>query len=115
VSPQDQLSFEIEVEGVSRSAAGAQARALSDAIVGIGGVVEARRARTDDTAMDIGSIIQVIATSGATMAIAEGIAAWLQARRGVSLRIKSDKLEAEVHGVDPHTASRILQVLNRNR
>ena len=61
--------------------------------------------------MDIGTIVQVVATSGATLALAQGIAAWLRARRGVTLRIerdgKSGSVKTEVEGIDPATAMRM--------
>ena len=108
-------SFEIEVEAESRSGAGAGAGTLVDALSGIEGVVETRRLKIDPDTMDIGSTIQIIATSGATVALAQGVASWLRARRDVSLRIKrnpgSGSIEAEVRGIDPQTAVRIAELL----
>jgi hypothetical protein len=68
--------------------------------------------------LDLGAIVQVIATSGATVAIAHGIAAWLRARRGVRLRITRDEragsIKATVQGIDPETAIRIVEFVRQD-
>jgi len=65
--------------------------------------------------MDLGAIVTVIATSGATLAIARGIAAWLRARKQASITIERDdktgSIKAVVAGIDPEAAVRIADVV----
>lgn len=65
--------------------------------------------------MDLGTVVSVIATSGATLAIAQGLAAWLRARRGVTVEVEKDSksasLKAAVAGIDPEFAVRIVELI----
>jgi hypothetical protein len=65
--------------------------------------------------MDLGMVVSVLATSGATLSIARGLAAWLKARRGVTLKVerdgKSGSLKATVAGIDPEAAVRIVETI----
>jgi hypothetical protein len=105
--------FDIAVETANQGEAGAGARALADKLREAEGVLETQRLKADSTTMDLGTIVQIVATSGATMAIAHGIAAWLRGRRGVTLRIerdgKSGSIKVAVNGIDPEAAVRIVE------
>ena len=68
-----------------------------------------RRKEAAAPTMDIGAIIGVVATSGASLAIAQGLADWLRRRRGTKLRIERDpasgSIKAEIENIDPEIAS----------
>jgi len=107
--------FSFTVNAESHHEANAAAQALADKLRGAEGVDEVERLKADPTTMDVGTILQVIVGSGSTLAIAQGVAAWLRGRRGVKLRIerdgKSGSLKAEVEGIDPTAAMRIVEMV----
>lgn len=113
----EQLLLQFDIESDHHANAGAQARSLANSLIGIEGVAETKIVKANPDAMDVGSIVQVIAASGATHAIATGIAAWLRARRNVRLKYKRDpktgSIQAEVHGIDPQAATRIIELLGQ--
>jgi hypothetical protein len=96
--------------------AGSNATALADVMREIDGVMGVDRGKkVDASTMDLGAIVSIVATSGATLAIAQGIAAWLRARRSVTLTVEkssdTESLKAAVGGVDPDTALRIVELI----
>jgi hypothetical protein len=108
--------YRIEVEGVDRAAASRGAKALADILIEAEGVLQATQGKTaDNDSMDIGSLVSIVATSGATLALAQGLAAWLRARRGATVRVerdaKSGSLKAAVSGIDPEAALRIIELI----
>lgn len=107
--------YRFVVNAEDQSAAGRGAQALADSLREAEGVLEADRQKPDQTTMDLGAIVTVIATSGATLAIARGIAAWLRARRGSSIVIERDgrtgSIKAAVSGVDAEAAVRIAEII----
>jgi hypothetical protein len=109
-------NYEFTVEAQDRATAGNGAQALADALREADGVLEAdRRKAADDPTMDLGAIVSVVATSGATLAIARGVAAWLRARRGTTIRIvrdgKSGSIKVAVKNIDAETAVRITEIV----
>ena len=109
--------FDLTVQAADQAEAGRAAQSLADALREAEGVLEAGRRKADPGTMDLGTIVQILATSGATLAIAQGIAAWLRARRGATLRIERDgrsgSLKAAVEGIDPEAALRIVELVRR--
>ena len=109
--------FAITVEAADQGEAGRGAQVLADRLREADGVLEAGRRKTDPASMDLGSVVQIVATSGATLAIAQGMAAWLRARRGVKLTVERDgntgSLKAAVEGIDPEAAMRIVEMVRR--
>jgi Effector Associated Constant Component 1 len=103
--------FCLRVEGGDAFAA----RSLADDLREREGVLAARRSREGDTTMDLGAIVTVIASSGATLVIAQGIADWLRRRRSTRLVIERDptsgSLKAVVENIDPAAAMRITEIL----
>ncbi len=110
-------SYRFSVGADDQAAAGRSAMALADALREAKGVLEATRGKADDLTMDLGAIVYLVATSGATLEIARGLAAWLRARRGVTVTIerdgKSGSLKAAVTGLDPEAAVRIVEIVRR--
>jgi Effector Associated Constant Component 1 len=108
-------SYSLTVEAADQGAAGAGALALADQLRELEGVIEAARVKPDADTMDLGTVVSVVAGSGATLALAQGLAAWLKARRGVTLKIerhaKSATLKLEVAGLDPAAAERIIETI----
>ena len=106
-------SYRFIVEAEDKGAAGRNASNLADVLREAAGVLEVDLSKADDRTMDLGAIISVLATPEATLAIARGLAAWLQARRGVTLTIarsgKSGSLKLAISGIDPETAERIVE------
>jgi hypothetical protein len=109
------LIYKFTINAQEQSAAVRDALALADSLREIDGVLEAKRKKTDDQTMDLGSVVSILATSGATLAIAQGLAAWLRARRGVSVTVErvgnSGDLKAAVTGLDPESALRIVEMV----
>lgn len=109
------VSYRFTVKAEELAAADTSALALADALLGADGVLEAVRSKGDGDTMDLGAVVTVLATSGATLAIAQGLAAWLRARRGVTVTIerdgKSGSLKAAVVGLDPEAAVRIFEIV----
>jgi hypothetical protein len=108
-------TYRFTVEAEEQAAAGRSARALADTLREANGVLEADRSKADDETMDLGAVVTVLATSGATLAIAQGLAAWLRARRGVKVTVEKDgksrSIKAEVAGIDPEAAVRIVELI----
>lgn len=95
--------------------AGEAARWLADALREVRGVSKVSREKEDPSAMDLGAIVGVVVSSGATLAIARGIADWLRRTRDTKLKIQLDpgsgSIKAEVERIDPATALRIVELL----
>ena len=110
---ESQEEYRFVVAAEDQAAAGRGAQALADALREAEGILEADREKADQATMDLGAIVTAIATSGATLAVAQGIAAWLRARRGVTVKIeregKAGSIKAAVEGIDPETAERIVE------
>jgi hypothetical protein len=108
-------SYRFVVGAEEQAAAGSGAIALADTLREADGVIEAVRSKANDQTMDLGTVVSVVATSGATLAIAQGLAAWLRARRGVTVTVEKDSasgsLKAAVTGIDPETATRIVEIV----
>lgn len=106
----DSTTWTIRVEDADAAAAGRAAGALADRLRETEGVESAERSKARDDTMDLGAIITVIAGSAAATAIAQGIAAWLKARRGTKLRVtRPDGTVVELDGVDPETGLQALK------
>ena len=108
-------TYEFIIEAEDQGTAARGARELTDALREAGGVIEVGRRRANETTMDLGAIVSVIATSGATLAIARGIAQWLRVRRGPSITIERDRnsgsIKTAVNGIDPEAAVRIAEIV----
>jgi Effector Associated Constant Component 1 len=103
------------VTAEDQAAAGRGAQALADTLREAEGVLEADRRKADGTTMDLGTIVDVIANSGATLAIAAGIAAWLRTRKQASITVernsKTGSIKAAVTGIDAEAATRIAEIV----
>ena len=112
---EQQEEYRFVVAAEDQATAGRGAQALADALREAEGVLEADRRKADETTMDLGAIVTVIATSGATLAIAQGIAAWLRARKGASITVERDgktgSIKAVVAGIDAEAAVRIAEIV----
>jgi hypothetical protein len=79
------------------------------------GVIEAVHGKADDHTMDLGVVVSVLATSGSTLALARGLAAWLRARRGATVTVekdgKSGSIKAAATGIDPEVVVRIVEIV----
>lgn len=109
-------SYRFVVEAADGRSAGEGARRLADGLREVAGVSEVSRAKADESAMDLGAIVGILATSGATVAIARGLADWLRLTRGTRVKIevnpKSGSIKAEVEKIDPATALRIVELIS---
>lgn len=98
-----------------QAAAGRASQALADMLRELDSVLDVDRQKADAATMDLGTIVNVIATSGATLAVAQGIAGWLRARKGASITIEVDNsagsVKAVVAGVDAEAAVRIAEII----
>jgi hypothetical protein len=91
------------------------ARNLLDELREIDGVIEADRRKQNDSNMDVGMVVNVIATSGAVLAIARGIADWIRKNRRLHLVIErnaeSGSIKAEINNADAATALRVTELI----
>lgn len=106
-----EFKFYIGDDDSARASQGALA--LADLIREMDGVESVERHKADPSSMDLGSIVAAVAASGATLAIAQGLAAWLMARRNATIIIEATdtdvSLKAQVAGIDPRAAERITE------
>jgi hypothetical protein len=111
----ERSSYRFSVQAEDQAAAGRASQALADTLREAHEVLEVNRQKIDNNTMDLGSVVNAIATSGATLAIARGIAAWLQARKGASITIERDaasgNIKAAVAGIDAEAAVRIAEIV----
>jgi plasmid stabilization system protein ParE len=107
--------FAILVEAQDERSARREARSLADTLREISGVLEIGRRKDEGSTMDLGAIVTVVATSGATVAMARGIADWLRRRHGTRLKIQLDarsgSIKAEVDNINPAAAVRIVELI----
>jgi Effector Associated Constant Component 1 len=105
----------LSVEEGSDRDADMQTRILADNLREIIGVQQADRIKRTEGTMDLGTIISVLATSGATIALAQGAADWLRQRRSGKLTIERDattnSIKAIVENIDPDAAIRIVELI----
>jgi hypothetical protein len=110
-----QEDYLIYVDGGEEGAAADLARSLADDLREAPGVLASQRRKDDQSTMDLGSVVAVVATSGAALAIAQGVADWLRRRRGTTLRIERDPssgtIKALAENIDPATALRITEIV----
>jgi len=108
-------TFEICVLADDDSASNQSARQLGDEIRELSGVEGVYRKKPDSATMDLGVIVQIVATSASTLAIARGIADWIRRNRGTHLKIErhstSGSIKAEIENFDPESAHSITEVL----
>jgi hypothetical protein len=109
------VTYLLNIRCEDQALAGASTVALTDTLQELEGVLAERSKAAGASTMDLGATISVIATSGATLAIAQGVSAWLRARRGVTLTVEKDSetesLKAAVSGIDPNAAERIVELI----
>jgi hypothetical protein len=107
--------YSLMVTAEDQAAAGRGAQALADNLREVEGVLEVERRKGNKDTMDLGSIVDVIANSGATLALAAGIAAWLRSRKQASITIerksKVGSIKAAVTGIDADVARRIAEII----
>lgn len=107
----NQYFFTLDAE--SERTADIQARTLTDHLREITGVENAERMKRSENTMDLGTIISVVATSGATLALAQGIADWLRSRRSTKLVIERDpstnSIKVTVDNIDPESSKQIIE------
>lgn len=109
--------FTLETE--SESVADAQTRALTDNLREIKGVQNAERSKINENTMDLGTVISVLATSGAALALAQGLADWLRSRRSTKLVIERDNssgsIKLMIEQIDPETAKQITEMIRNGQ
>jgi hypothetical protein len=115
--PMAEENFSIVVEAEDERSAGQGARSLADELREVPGVLGADRHKEEQSTMDLGAVLTIVATSGATVALAQGVADWLRRRRGTSLKIQRDprsgSIKAAVENIDPAVAMRIIELIRQ--
>ncbi|NML29766.1 effector-associated constant component EACC1 [Paraburkholderia antibiotica] len=111
----DKQRYRFLVAAEDAATAGQASQALADMLREIEQVQDVDRQKVDEATMDLGTIVTALTASGATLAIAQGIAAWLRARKGASITIELDpgsgSVKAVVAGVDAEAAVRIAEII----
>jgi hypothetical protein len=107
--------YKILVQADSEAEAARGARALADKLREINGVLDSKREKGAQPTMDLGSIVAVVISSSATVAIAQGVADWIRRTRGVHLVIEKDPnsngVKVAVSQIDPEAALRITEIV----
>lgn len=108
-------SYRFLVEASSEAKGAGATRSLLQNLQETDGVVNASRTKVDDTTMDLGTALTVIMTSGATLAVAQGIADWLRRTPNTTVTIEritpAESIKAEVNNIDAATALRITEII----
>jgi hypothetical protein len=111
----ERQEYRFTITAEDQAAAGRSAQALADILREAAGVLESDRRKVDENTMDLGAIVDTVASSGATLAIACGIAAWLRTRKQASITVERDNktgsIKAAVTGIDPEVAARIAEIV----
>jgi hypothetical protein len=111
----DKQTYTISVLADTDLASNQGARQLGDELREVPGVTEVHRQKREPTTMDLGVIVQIVATSASTLAIARGIADWIRRNRGTQLKIERDgisgSIKAEIQNFDPEIAQSITDIL----
>ncbi len=71
------IRFTIRFDGLEAADAGRAAESLRRSLLEVDPTIEARRARTDEEAMDFGASLAVILATPAVITLAKGISNWL--------------------------------------
>jgi hypothetical protein len=111
---EEMYKFRIEAEDEVVAQRGT--RSLADDLRELPGVVSVERQKEHPGTMDLGVIVSVLATSGATLAIARGVADWIRRTRGTRLVIekgsRSGSIKLEVYNIDPAASERIVEIIS---
>jgi hypothetical protein len=109
--------YKIRVEAENSLAAQQATRSLSDDLRQMPSVLAIEQQKQDTSTMDLGTIVEVLATSGSTLAIARGVADWLRRTRGTRLVItkdlKSGSIKAQIENITPEVSERITELILR--
>jgi hypothetical protein len=108
-----QETWTIRLTDADAASASRAAGALADRLREIEGVESAERSRARDDTMDLGTIITVVAGTAAATAIAQGIAAWLKARRDATIEIETAAGKVRATGLDQDTVLKLAQLSPR--
>src|SRR5579875_3444505 len=76
----DKERYRFVVSAGDQATAGQASQALADMLRELDPVLDVDREKEDEATMDLGTIVNAIATSGATLAIAQGLAGWARER-----------------------------------
>jgi len=107
--------YEIRIQAEDDRAAQQATRSLADHLREVSGVLSVDRHKDDHGTMDLGVIVNVVITSGATLALARGIADWLRLTPKSNLTIthdlKTKSIKVEVNNINSADAVRILEII----
>ena len=81
--------YSIKMHSASLKMAGALAASLEKQLKEQG-LFQVNKSKEDSDTMDLGAVVTAIVASGATAALANGVAAWLQKNLGASVTIKKN-------------------------
>lgn len=90
------------------------AAALADKLRITDGVTDVKVERESSETMDLGSVLTVVLSSGATLAVARGIQTFLTRYRGAMINIQDKGRKIKVGGVSGKDAARILEILQQD-
>jgi hypothetical protein len=106
-------TYLISIEAEDTLLAQRATRTLADILLELPDVVQVSRLKDNANTMDLGTIVQVIATSGGVLALAQGVADWLRRTRGTRLTIvkegEAGSIKAEVENITAEMALRITE------
>jgi hypothetical protein len=108
------LEFQVEFENVDAAEAGRLAEKLKDYILHADAFVEAKRRRTDQSAMDFGTTLGILLAAPSVIEVAKGIASFLQRYQTTSITLKGPSGEIIVKNLTSRRAGDLAeQALNK--
>jgi hypothetical protein len=102
-------TIEISFDGAPSSDAGRFAQELQDVIRRSQKDLTVTRHKTDPNTQDIGTVLSIILTSGATLALAQGISDWIRLRK--SSLIMRENGEVIATGITGEQTVRLVELL----
>jgi hypothetical protein len=108
-------SFTIHFDGASSEAANKYAAELQRELEQASPDVRVEQRKDDKTTQDFGTtLVLVLGSGGAALAVAKGIADWLRKRTGTTITITQENTKVTASGLGSKDAVRIVEHLTGN-
>ena len=101
-------SYELSFDNADPAEANRMAGELQAHLNGVSPEIEATRKRADPQSMDLGTIIGIVASSGAVLELTRALSVWLKQRSSASITIRENG-EVIATGVTSRDAMKILE------
>lgn len=100
-----QRSFTVSFDGATLADANQYAQELEHIARKLDDEVQVRREKPSPTTMDLGSVLTIVISSGAALALARGLADWMRLRRTAKITIRNQHGEIIAAGLSSSDAA----------